>query len=108
MEKLRQGPMLHLGIKGLDDGTKYYLRHFSLLVGAIRRQPCNILGHITVCGFSGSLDVLQTENNLNKRSRYKGHAVTQLVISLEIGTSRLRFPMGSLRFYIDLIHPAAL
>ena len=39
-----------------------------------------------------------------------GHAVAQLVegTALQVGRSRVRFPMVSLEFFIDIILPAAL
>ena len=39
---------------------------------------------------------------------YVGHAVAQLVEALQVGRSRVRFPMLLLEFFIDIILPATL
>ena len=50
-------------------------------------------------------------NTNRKKNQYiirKGQAVAQLVEALQVGMSRVRFPMVSLEFFIDIILLVAL
>jgi hypothetical protein len=68
-----------------------------------------IFSTISVSNISRSKEIQQDITiHLHKSSRKVRHAVEQLVEALQVGMSRVRFPILSLEFFINIILSAVL
>ena len=85
-----------------------------LTVGQILQAPCDVMRRVKVCIFVNnsflptSPQFFDSDFNRNRKDSHKKGTSLYQGTAQQAGSSRVRFPMVSLEFFIYIILPAAL